>query len=373
MNTLRTDRAKWLRLGTAGLLLLVIFHIIFCNEAQVHLAAVGGDWHALTPWEQRQFAWARGPVELWRTLRQLNPWSLLLALGWCGLPIWVGGMRWREALRVQGLEISAREILRVSFIAHFFNAFLLGSTGGDVVKAWYASRFGADRAAEAALTVVVDRLLGTLYLLLFAVCMLPLAWEVSGPDGPRVLVMEYRRYLAVVLLLVGMLFLSFTAVVIGFYSGWLQEKTWTWRLIQRLPRGASVARALAACRLFGRDPIFMLKALAYSLIVNLGVVGTFLALANGLQLEVPTAVLWFVVPAVVCIAALPVTPSGLGVRENLMVALLALPVFPGVKPAEALSLALLAYMTNLAWSALGGCVYLIAPNRSVTEQISTST
>jgi hypothetical protein len=69
--------------------------------------------------------------------------------------------------------------------------------------------------------------------------------------------------------------------------------------------------------------------------------------------------LWFVVPAVVCLAALPITPSGLGVRENFFVLLLAVD-FPGfgVKPAEALSLSLLGYTLNLAWSAIGGLVYL---------------
>jgi hypothetical protein len=51
---------------------------------------------------------------------------------------------------VQGLELSVFEVTRVSFVAHFFNAFLLGSTGGDVVKAWCASRWTQDKRAEAA-------------------------------------------------------------------------------------------------------------------------------------------------------------------------------------------------------------------------------
>jgi hypothetical protein len=96
-----------------------------------------------------------------------------------------------------------------------------------------------------------------------------------------------------------------------------------------------------------------------SLAINLAIVGTFAALASGLGLQIPRWNLWFVVPAVVCLAALPITPSGLGVRENLFVVLLAVD-FPGfgVKPAEALSLSLLGYTLNLAWSAIGGLVYL---------------
>ena len=87
--------------------------------------------------------------------------------------------------------------------------------------------------------------------------------------------------------------------------------------------------------------------------------GTFAALASGLGLQIPRWNLWFVVPAVVCLAALPITPSGLGVRENLFVVLLTVDFAGfGVKPAEALSLSLLGYTLNLAWSAIGGLVYL---------------
>ena len=36
-------------------------------------------------------------------------------------------------------------------------------------------------------------------------------------------------------------------------------------------------------------------------------------------MEVPPLALFLVVPMIICIAALPITPSGLGVRENLFV------------------------------------------------------
>ena len=89
----------------------------------------------------------------------------------------------------------------------------------------------------------------------------------------------------------------------------------------------------------------------------------FTALASGLGIMVPAGTLWYIVPAVVSVAALPVTPSGLGVRENLFVWLLTVPAL-GVKPGAALSLSLLGYTVNLAWSAVGGIVYLLMPDRA---------
>ena len=69
---------------------------------------------------------------------------------------------------------------------------------------------------------------------------------------------------------------------------------------------------------------------------------------------------------VVCLAALPITPSGLGVRENLFVVLLAIEAFK-IKHAEALSLSLLGYTANLLWSAVGGVVYLLLPERTALK------
>jgi uncharacterized membrane protein YbhN (UPF0104 family) len=342
----------------AGLLMGMILHIIFCNEAQLHLTITGESWEALTRWEQRQLAWSRGPVELWRTIRGLEVGNLTLALGLCGLPVVLGGLRWRRALQVQGLNLSMLEVTRVSFVAHFFNAFLLGSTGGDVVKAWCASRWTKNKRAEAALTVVVDRLLGTLALLLFAAVMIPIAWEASPGVG---LFAVYRRYQAVAWLVGGMAVVAAVGVGVAFYTRLFSPDSMVGQMVRRLPRGESLLRALAACRLFGRHRRYLAWAAFYSILINLSIVGTFQVLASGLELEVPGRVLWFVVPAVVCVAALPITPSGLGVREHLFVSLLAIDVFPGARPGEALALALLGYTANLVWSAVGGVIYMVWP------------
>ena len=273
----------------------------------------------------------------------------------------IAAVRWALLARPIGFPFSIGLFVWRFFEGAFFSLCLPTSIGGDVVKAWCAARWTQDKRAEAALTVVVDRLVGTLALLLFSVAMIPMAWE-AAPGVP--LFPGYRRYQLVALLVGGMAAVALGAVVVGFYTDLLAEGALAGRLLRRLPRGDSMARALAACRLFGRHPWYVMSAAFWSLVINLAIVGTFLALADGLRLEVPARVLWFVVPAVVCVAALPITPSGLGVREHLFVSLLAIAAFPGVKHGEALALALLGYSANLVWSAVGGIVYLAFPGRT---------
>jgi uncharacterized membrane protein YbhN (UPF0104 family) len=58
----------------------------------------------------------------------------------------------------------------------------------------------------------------------------------------------------------------------------------------------------------------------------------------------------------------PITPAGLGVRENLFVFLLAGPTLQ-VPPTLALAVSLLAYAGSLFWSIVGGFVYVAFKER----------
>src|SRR5438046_8549403 len=89
-----------------------------------------------------------------------------------GVTIVLGICRWRMVLRVHGLDLSPGRATEISFIAHFFNSFMLGSTGGDLLKAYYAARETHHKKAEAVVTVIVDRLLGLFAMLLFACLMM---------------------------------------------------------------------------------------------------------------------------------------------------------------------------------------------------------
>ena len=80
-------------------------------------------------------------------------------------------------------------------------------------------------------------------------------------------------------------------------------------------------------------------------------------LARGMQLTISPVALFLIVPMIICIAALPITPSGLGVRENMYVWMLAVPEI-NIPATPALSLSLLAYAGSLLWSLVGGVVYL---------------
>jgi glycosyltransferase 2 family protein len=353
----RIWRVSW-RLVICAVLLFWIFQTIFLNEARSAWERESHNWEELAPSEQRRLAWSLGPTELWRTLTRIDPGWLALSVGLMGCTIFVGMVRWRLVLHAHGLPLSIGRATTISLVAHFFNSFLLGSTGGDLLKAYYAARLTHHKKTEAVVTVFADRLIGLFSMLLFATIML----------GVNLNLIQRHRPLTLAGLLVGLMLLTCGMLLaLSFWGGlsrpWPRARAW----LRNLPKGELLERSLEACRVLGQKPRLLIRMMGLSMVLNTLCVLQVLALARGMDLEIPVLVLFVVVPVVICIAALPITPSGLGLRENLFVLLLAHPVLQ-VPATEALSLSLLAYAGSVSWSLVGGVVYLSLRDRRQLDE-----
>jgi uncharacterized membrane protein YbhN (UPF0104 family) len=92
----------------------------------------------------------------------------------------------------------------------------------------------------------------------------------------------------------------------------------------------------------------------------------------GFHQQAPLIAIAAIVPIVTCISTLPITPSGLGVRENLYVWFLFTPGI-GIPPAQALLISLIGFGTSLFWSAIGGLVYVTVKDREHLSEIQEIT
>lgn len=336
------------RLAVCALLLFWILHVIFLKEGRSAWQRQGLDWDQLNLAAQWQAAWTQGPRELWHTVSLVNPFALLLSLVFMGLTLLLGVFRWQMVLRVQGLVLPLSRAMEISLVAHFFNSFLLGSTGGDLMRAYYAARETHHKKTEAVVAVLVDRLWGLFVMLLFACGMMLPNWT---------LLWAHRRLTTLAGFIVAMMVGCGLVVMLSFWGGvsrtWPQARSW----LRKLPKGDLLERCLDACRHFGRARSFLAKTLALSMALNVICVAQILALSWGLDLHISPWALFVIVPMIICVSALPITPSGLGVRENLYVLILAVPEID-IAATRALSLSLLAYAGSLFWSLIGGLVYL---------------
>jgi uncharacterized membrane protein YbhN (UPF0104 family) len=330
------------------LLLGFAFHGIFMHEGRMAWEASGRHWDDLSRSSQWLEAWVLGPVGLWNTILLLRPMDGVLSLVFMGMTIVAGLFRWHLFLSAQGLGLSLGRTAEISFVAHFFNSVLLGSAGGDLMKALYAARETHHLKAESVMTVVVDRLVGLFATLFFAALMM-----IPNLD----LLRTHGRLAAVSGVVLGSLAIVTVVVVLSFWGGLSRLWPNARNMLAKVPKGALVERSLLAARGFGKRPGTLLTALAWSMLLNSACVLQIWALTRGLGVHVPLRWLMVIIPTVVFLSSIPITPNGLGVRENLYVWMLTVPEI-GVPATTALSLSLLAFAGSLLWSLVGGVVYL---------------
>lgn len=253
--------------------------------------------------------------------------------------------RWNVILQEQGVHIPFRHLLTLYFVGHFFNAFLFGACGGDVVKAYYVAKETRHKRTEVVSTVFIDRLLGLLALVLLTVVIMLLRW--------RFFLSYPQMRLAIVFNLV----LLFGAVVF-FALGFRRNLFERWRFFrtmeQKTALGNIIARAYQACRLCIR-PKVLFKTTILSLINHVTLVVSTFYLGMGLGIEVGFLDYLTVCPIINAISAIPITPGGLGTRESAMIYLFGVLNVPGT---TAMVLSLFLYGTVLVWSLAGGVVYM---------------
>jgi len=94
---------------------------------------------------------------------------LLGAAALCYGQIFVTGIRWHLLLASQGVRLKFKDTLALNMIGTLFNTVIPGAVGGDVMKGYYLSRRAPGRRTQALTTLLIDRVVGLLALLLVSI------------------------------------------------------------------------------------------------------------------------------------------------------------------------------------------------------------
>lgn len=273
------------------------------------------------------------------------PW-VVLGFSLFVICVWSCSVRWQLLLRAQGIVIPVKEALRLFMISHFFNCFMLGSTGGDLVKAYYATRTTPEKKTEAATTVFLDRAIGlfTLIGVMLAVMLSRLQFFLSFPETRKTLWFAAALTAGAVL-----------GLVLAFGRDWTER----WPLLKRLCDRSAIGSILNRVYQSSRFCLSRPSLVAQTFLLSFFNQGTYVVIGSvmGKALSIHMSLLDYfsVFPVISVIAAVPATPGGLGTRETATVFLLN--IF-GVPSATAFTLSILLYAVVTFWSLVGGLVYL---------------
>lgn len=282
---------------------------------------------------------------------------LLGALAVLPLSYFITSRRWHMLLAALDIHISQYRTFVLNMVGSFYNSFMPGSTGGDLIKAWYAAKFTTHKI-RAVLSVIVDRLLGVMALIILGGAMCATQWQ--APDCQRVG------------LVCGTIVLCALAGLIVFYHpGWRKASGLDW-LLKRMPMQRHVHHAIEAMELYGRRPKVALAALVMTFPVHMTTIvsGTLAGLAFGIKM--PLIYYWTVVPVITLVAAIPISPQGAGVMEAFAVLLTK---NHGVAVSQAIALAMAVRFGQMFWNLVAGLFVLRggyhAPTVTQQEDLET--
>ena len=248
-------------------------------------------------------------AEHWETfLNQKKHWGLLivaflLILGAHLISYW----RWRILVENLGVPMSPTQSLRLGFLGTLFNQVSVGSVGGDFFKAVEATRTSHGKRTEVVGSILVDRALGLLGLLIVASCGL----LASSESSPRLIAILWA---AVSLSAIGLLGLS----VIGLFG-----RTLPLSGLGKLPKvGETLLRLTNVCMVFYGRPGLIAQMILYSMGVHTCFTLGCFVISAALFSDYPGIIEHFAtVPPAMAAATLPLTPGGVGVQEVAIAAL----------------------------------------------------
>src|SRR5213594_4090429 len=183
--------------------------------------------------------------------------------------------RWHVLLKVQKIHLSLPRLSGLFFIGMFYNQFLPGGTGGDIMKSYYLLKETPDKKAGALLAVVFDRFIGLVALVAITATLIALRYDFLSQKP------ETRNLLWLLLVLLGasVAFLLATFVISGFKL--------LHSLPARFPGRDRLIEISAAYHLYAHHWRATLVAFVASLIAHLDTFTTFLFAAYALGARVP--------------------------------------------------------------------------------------
>lgn len=283
----------------------------------------------------------------WERARQQSAGFIAISAFVLSLQLVLGGLRWHAILAQLGAKPSARESIRLFYISAFFNSYLWGAVGGDVLRAWLTFR-GDVSGKTAVNSVILDRVAALAGVAILVLATAPLFVIRLGND----LVL----YVSAILALAGLVGIVIAAQLERLPESWLHKRIA--RFLQSL--GGSI-------RLVFLKPKGAVPALCFAIAAQVALgVATF-TMAKSLTIDVGLIDCIVLMQPVALVANLPISVGGWGVRETAVVLLFAL---VGVPSGAALILSIQLGILSLLVALPGGLLWLLFREKDrVSESI----
>jgi uncharacterized membrane protein YbhN (UPF0104 family) len=282
------------------------------------------------------FIFTRQPIgELVAAARQLTPLAFVLATLLQYVALTVGTLRWGLLMRAYGAKgvPALGQLFKVYLVGHFYNTYLPGGVGGDVMRGVVTRRaFGEQGATGAMSVVLVERVLG----MAGVVALTGIATAVFAGN-------RFGNLLPYSLLVIAGIAAGLTALAHGnrlarFFPNPIK------RILASLPRLVGYGSFTAAA---------LLSLMTHTIMAVVGHV-----LVSSMKSDVPWSDSFLAMPLAVAMGFFPLTVAGAGARDLVLINLYEV---LGVPRAVGTATALAFLCSTLVAAGVGGIAQLLSP------------
>lgn len=282
--------------------------------------------------------------EVLNILKNSNKVLFLLAVTINLLLSIVVAYRLKLLMKGQKVLLSIKDAVCLTFIGYFFNNFLPTAIGGDIAKAYYASKQTNNKVASYA-AVLTDRIFGLMATMFIA--LIGLVFIGKTMDNKLITWVVPAVFIVVVVII-----------------GALLKKNAGLEQIPAPEKGMfsamknKILKLYAAINLYRHSPILIIKTIMLSLALQgMAIVSVYLFILS-ISANMELFRLFLIIPLVWAVSMLP-SLNGLGVREGAFVYFLK--GYIGTEKAFTISLLWLGLI--MLYSVIGGVFHLLYPVR----------
>ena len=296
-------------------------------------------------------------------LTTANYGYLVLALAFFVIAVITNAIKWYILLKAQGIKVPLKALINYTFVGFFFNNFLPANVGGDIMRGFGLARY-TERSAEAAVSVIVDRIIGLLAFMFTALLAALIAANLLPEQAATNPALEQNLTQIEMIALVGILGMTFGfAIILSHRLRELMGRLFAIKFLHPLkPLYDHLSNAFGAYR-------YQYGALVGAFLV--GVITVLLtglvdiAIVAGLHGEIQPIYIFLFNPIIAIALIAPISIGGLGTGSVLYVYFYGL---VGVPQTLAFALSLFKQAIVYLGSLPGGLLWL--QNRSSDNQTS---
>ena len=311
----------------------------------------------------------RVPQPLVRTglismVRDARPWVMALAFAVFPITLVSTGLRWWRLMEPLGIAIGLRRAFVLNLVGLFYNSFMLGNTGGDVIKAFYAARHaGRGKKTAAWLSVFVDRVIGLIVLLVMGGLAAGIQYAITADRDSAVSVACLQVATVSAALLTASALGAFV-LMHGPTRRVIRRRAGIDKVIEKTEPSSDGLRGRVRGKVregvhstfdvldaYVHAPRRVVEACLLTVPVHGAVIVASMLAGVALGLPIPWPYYFVCVPVIVLSGSIPISPQGAGVMEFFAV-LLTRP--QGATVAQAFVLALCIRALHIFWNLAGG-------------------